>query len=88
MLVHNLEHGGVGLQYNCPEGCPEDVAKLAQFAGKVRKVIVSPYPGMDTRFALTAWNYLDTFDVYDEQRIADFISAHVNSANAPESFAP
>ncbi|MCW5808149.1 MAG: DUF3105 domain-containing protein [Deltaproteobacteria bacterium] len=26
--VHNLEHGGIVLAYNCPDGCPDVVEKL------------------------------------------------------------
>lgn len=83
VLIHNLEHGGVGVHYNCPDGCPDDVAKLVNFY-QGRKVVVSPYPNMPTKFALTAWNYLDAFDVYDEARIAAFLDAHISSGNAPE----
>src|SRR5262249_32423951 len=28
LQVHNLEDGGVLVQYNCPDGCPDLVAKL------------------------------------------------------------
>ena len=87
VLVHNLEHGGVGIHYDCPDGCEELVGKLRPLASRVRKTIVSPYEGMDTTIALTAWNFLEKLDEYDEQRIADFIEAHVSSPNAPEYFA-
>jgi hypothetical protein len=33
--VHNLEDGGVILQYDCPEGCPELQAQLTEFANRV-----------------------------------------------------
>lgn len=87
-LVHNLEHGGVGIHYDCPEGCDDLVADLAEIAGRFRKVILSPYEGMDTTIALTAWTFLDNFDVFDKERIENFIRGHVNSSNAPESQAP
>ena len=32
--LHNLEHGGVGVHYDCPEGCPELVAQLRRAAGR------------------------------------------------------
>ena len=87
VLVHNLEHGGVGIHYDCPGGCEELVDNLKTLASGVRKTIVSPYPGMDTTIALTAWTFLEKLDEYDEQRIADFIEAHVSSPNAPEYYA-
>lgn len=86
ILVHNLEHGGVGIHYDCPDSCDELVDKLKTLAGKERKTIVSPYPDMGFTIALTAWNFLDKFDTYDEERITDFISAHASSPNAPEYF--
>ena len=88
ILIHNLEHGGIGIHYNCPEGCSELVRSLVETSRLGRKVIVSPYSGISTRIALTAWNYLDVFDEYDEARIREFIAAHESSANAPEWFTP
>jgi len=88
VMLHNLEHGGIGVQYDCPEGCEALVAKLRESVDQVLneggKVILSPYPGMDTRIALTAWTFLDGFDDFDEARIAAFINAHESSLNAPE----
>ena len=88
VLVHNLEHAGVGLLYDCPEGCPELVDQLREMAGLVRKVILAPYPGMETKIALTAWTFIDRLEEFDEERIRAFMSAHVNSGNAPEPTAP
>jgi Protein of unknown function (DUF3105) len=72
--VHGLEDGGVLVQYSCPAGCPELVAKLAEVVGRYREqVILAPYPGMRHRIALTAWTTLDAFDELDEARIVRFI---------------
>lgn len=38
-----------------------------------KKLIVVPRPNLDSRIALTAWNYLDKFDVFEESRILKFI---------------
>jgi len=84
VLVHNLEHAGVGIHYNCPEGCDELVEQLEEIAKSASKVIMSPNPDIDTTIALTAWTFLDKFDEFDKERIEAFISAHVNSPNAPE----
>ena len=84
VLIHNLEHGGIGIHYNCPEGCDELVEKLEGYFQTGLEIIVSPYPDMDTKIALTAWTFLDAFDEYDEERIEAFVSAHINSPNAPE----
>ena len=85
VLAHNLEHGGVGIHYDCPDGCPELVDQLGDIARRARRVVLSPYPGMDTAIALTAWSFIDKFDEYDQERIEDFVNAHLDSGSAPES---
>jgi len=77
LQVHNLEDGGVMVQYNCPDGCPDLVARLkAIVSGYDHQVILAPYPGMKTRIALTAWTRLDAFDDFDENRVRRFITAY------------
>ena len=77
LQVHNLEDGGVMVQYNCPEGCPDLVAKLkAVVSDYEHQVILAPYPGMQQRLALTAWTRLDAFGDFDERRIRRFIKAY------------
>jgi Protein of unknown function (DUF3105) len=76
LQVHNLEDGGVLVQYRCPAGCPDLVQKLAAVVTRHRWVILAPYPGMDHRLALTAWARIDKFDTFDEGRIARFIAAY------------
>ena len=75
LQVHNLEDGGVVVQYNCE--CPDLVAKLKAIVDKYDKqVILAPYPGMQHKIALTAWTRLDTMDELDEGRITRFIEAY------------
>jgi hypothetical protein len=81
--VHNLEDGGVIIQYNCPEGCPELVEKLSGIARRYERLILAPYPGTDNRITLTAWRRLDKFDEFDEQRIIRFIDAHIGIDHHP-----
>ena len=77
LQVHNLEDGGVMVQYHCPQGCPDLVAKLTAIVSSYdRQVILAPYPGMKTRIALTAWTRLEAFDELDEARIRRFIRAY------------
>src|SRR5688572_4248401 len=59
LQVHNLEDGGVLVQYNCE--CPDLAAKLRAVVEKYDKyVIVAPYPGMASPIALTAWTRIET----------------------------
>lgn len=75
LQVHNLEDGGVMVQYNCE--CPDLAAKLAAVAQKYDKhVIVAPYPGMTSTIALTAWTRIETLSAFDEKRIRRFIEAY------------
>ncbi len=75
LQVHNLEDGGVMVQYSCE--CPELVAKLADVVKRYKDhVILAPYPGMKSKIALTAWTRIDTFDEFDEARIVRFIEAY------------
>ena len=77
LQVHNLEDGGVMVQYHCATACPDLVAKLAEIVRRYEtQVILAPYPGMRTRIALTAWTRLDAFDDFDEARIVRFIRAY------------
>jgi hypothetical protein len=75
LQVHNLEDGGVVVQYNCD--CPDVADKLRSIVRKYDKyVLLAPYPTMNSRIALTAWTRLDRFDVFDEKRIVRFIEAY------------
>jgi hypothetical protein len=75
LQVHNLEDGGVIVQYNCT--CPEVVEKLRGIVSRYDKyVILAPYPGMKPRIALTAWTRLDRLEKVDERRITRFIDAY------------
>ena len=77
LQVHNLEDGGVVVQYNCPTACPDLVGKLESIVKRYPdRVVLAPYPGMKSRIALTAWTRIDTFDDFDEARIVKFIAAY------------
>ena len=83
--VHNMEHAGVVVWYNCNAGparlTADQCAKLRSDLAAVvqplladgRKVVMTPYSGMDHRVALTAWQYLDAFDDFDATRVKTFI---------------
>ncbi|MBI4299459.1 MAG: DUF3105 domain-containing protein [Chloroflexi bacterium] len=83
-LVHNLEHGGIGIHYSCPEGCEELVTQLTGIAKGYRLgVILSPFPGLETKITLTAWGWIDRFNEFDEKRILDFIQGHIDRGPEP-----
>lgn len=86
LQVHNLEDGGVVVQYNCPQGeeaCRSLVEKLAQIVRRYDHAILAPYPGMSHRIALTAWTRIDKFNDFDEKRIVRFIEAYMGLDHHP-----
>jgi hypothetical protein len=75
LQVHNLEDGGVVVQYNCE--CPDLVAKLGEIVKQYeRNVVLAPYPTMKSKIALTAWTRIDTLEDFDAKRITRFIEAY------------
>ena len=86
--VHNLEDGGVMIQYNCNPAkdgktCADLVAALEKLSGKYKKIIIAPYPKMKTAIALTAWGRIDTLDKLDEARIERFVNAYMGIDHHP-----
>jgi hypothetical protein len=76
LQVHNLEDGGVMVQYR-----PDCEARVREpLAAIVRRypehVILAPYPGLDRCVAVTAWTRIDKLDEVDEGRIVRFIDAY------------
>lgn len=93
-LVHNMEHGHVIIWYQCgdtkpfDQGCKDErgtLKKMVEEEFKSWKVVLMPRPKMETRFALTAWTRLDTFNDFDEARVRRFIKAFRN--RGPEATA-
>ncbi|HET8760471.1 MAG TPA: DUF3105 domain-containing protein, partial [Nitrospiria bacterium] len=81
--VHNLEDGGVLIQYSCPTACPDLAAKLEALAGKYERVVIAPYPLMTQRIALTAWERIDLLTDYDEARVTAFVDAYIGKDHHP-----
>ncbi len=75
-LVHNLEHGGIVIQYNgLTDSEVQQLTNLVQSDGY--HMILAPYPGLpsDVRVALTAWDHLQTCTGVDEGAIHTFTGA-------------
>jgi hypothetical protein len=85
--VHNMEHGGVVVWYNCDGGpqpldepaCDQLLTDLSAIVdARVDDgmfVLMTPYTGTENRISLTAWQYLDAFDEVDATRIQAFIDS-------------
>ncbi len=84
--IHNMEHGGIVINYNCSAGCSELVDQLQSLIpGSGAQFILAPYPNMPTQIAITAWRHQDTMDAFDADRLNEFIDAYLD--RAPESVA-
>ncbi len=83
--VHNLEHGGVALLYDCPDGCDADIATLTAFvqAQPAGRTLLLPYAEMDSRFAAVAWGARLTSACVDTATLQQFFDGAV--ARAPEN---
>ena len=83
--VSYMERGGIMVQYNCPESCPDLVQQLEGVVNRYPEaVILAPYPDMGSAIALTAWGWIDAFESFDDPRIDDFIQVHIGQG--PQSF--
>lgn len=96
--IHNLEHGGMAILYNCPSGsdCTTLTNQLQNYVqnlapkeptfGEV-KVVMTPYSrGMGThKVALVAWDYIEFLDSYDQAEITRFYENHADQG--PEKIA-
>jgi hypothetical protein len=90
-LMHGLEHGAIVIVYNCPDGCPNDVAAAsALYAATSSKpgcgrppLIVAPDPTLDVRFAASSWGHTLRAPCFDRAAFATFISEHADQG--PES---
>jgi len=88
--IHNLEHGGIAILYDCPSGADCTTLKNA-LENYVRnlapveptyheiKVVLTPYSrGMQKKVALVAWDYIEFLDSYDQAEITRFYENHVD----------
>jgi hypothetical protein len=88
VLVHALEHGAIVFWYNCPEGCPDEVAQVEAFIAAepadplcvgtpaARRAVLVPYPGLATRWAASSWGYALTADCFDPEAFGAFYTDH------------
>ena len=83
-VVHNLEHGGIVIDYNGISAA--DVAKLTSLLRTYPrdrfnevKLVIQPYPTIAPgTLALTAWGWRQILTSYDDQTVRAFLDAHMN----------
>lgn len=85
-LVHNLEHGGVAVQYGDAVSAEDVEAIVAWYMGSPDAVVVAPLPELGGDIALTAWMSLLTCSSgFDEAAFTAFRDAYL--FKGPESLA-
>jgi hypothetical protein len=89
-LVHSLEHGAVVIVYNCPGGCPDEVAAAQTMIDALpvdpvctmettdtkRRVILAPDPLLDVRWAASAWTWTLRATCFNASAFNAFATAH------------
>lgn len=81
--VHNLEHGGVVLLYDCSDGCDAEVARMQAFVTSHPRTLLTAYAQLPKRFAMVAWDYRIVSDCLDDDVLATFYAEHYD--RGPES---
>jgi hypothetical protein len=78
LQVHNLEDGGVIVQYNPDILAQEEWSTLEEAVTSLGRthIIVAPRYDMPQAIAVTAWNRLLVLDTVDTERIQQFIRTY------------
>jgi hypothetical protein len=85
--VHSLEHGAVWITYD-PELPADQVATLEELAANQSYVLVSPYEGLDSAVAVSAWGYQLKVDSADDARLPVFVQKYLLNPELAEVGAP
>jgi hypothetical protein len=82
--VHNLEHGGVIIQYGSrvPRAAVEQLESF--YADSPNALLLAPLPELGDKIALTAWTHLATCGRVDESAFRAFRDAY--RGEGPERF--
>ena len=85
-LVHNLEHGGIVVQFG-PDLPEEDLQAVAEwYLEDPVALVLAPQPELEDRIALTAWTHLMTCDGFDVEEFTAFRDEF--RFNGPEAIPP
>jgi hypothetical protein len=91
-LIHNLEHGGVVIQYGpeVPQATVDQI--LAWYREDPNALVVAPLPeelleaepSLGDQVTLTAWTHLQACERFNEEAYSDFVDLH--RGDGPEAF--
>jgi len=84
--VHNLEHGGMIIQYG-NKVSKADISKISSFyRSDPNALVVAPLPKLGNKIALTAWTHLGTCTRFSQSAFKGFREAY--RYKGPEHFPP
>lgn len=87
--VHSMEHGAIVVAYDCTD-CDDEIAEAAAWMdtlpedpscaqyGRKRRVVLTPDPLLDVRWAAASWGYTLRSDCFEPSVFTDFAVAHIN----------
>lgn len=84
--VHSLEHGAIWVTYD-PAVSSADLA-IVEARLPSTYALMSPYPGLDAPFAVSAWGAQLKFSDPDDPAFDDFVLRYWRAADSPEPTAP
>ena len=81
--VHSMEHGAVWITYN-PDIGQAEIDQLTELVGSRSYVLLSPYPGLDTPIAATAWGLQMKVESAGDPRLVTFLDKYVQGEQTRE----
>jgi hypothetical protein len=93
--IHNMEHGGFVLSYNCASAADSaecrmretELKQLMQGFGEPR-VIVTPDPAQKAAFLIRTWRWLYQTDCLDPDSALEFMHEHFRHGREEEDASP
>ena len=97
--IHAMEHGAMVLSYNCPEGCPEQVAAMQAWVDALpvdpkcdgafirTRTLITPDPTLDVPVAASAWGLMMKGQCFDEVEAQKFYDNRLGKAPEDICFA-
>ncbi|WP_104116057.1 DUF3105 domain-containing protein [Arthrobacter sp. B1805] len=81
--VHSMEHGAVWVTYN-PDIGQAEIDKLTDLVGSRSYVLLSPFPGLDSPVAASAWGLQLKVDSADDERLTTFLDKYIQGEQTRE----
>lgn len=82
--VHSIEHGAVWIAHQERIGDGE-LDTIESLGDEHDKLVVAPYPGLDSPIVVTAWGAQLRLDSASDPRLEAFIERFVDASSAPEA---